>query len=85
MGCREFPAHFALGEDGDTPITESRDLGWMLHDIDFDGECAEPRFFRASMEQGCVTVPELDAAECGIMILQELVKYYERMAPGCPG
>jgi CRISPR-associated protein Cas5d len=45
MGTREFPAHFALLDEGDAwPASEfgelrdadkNRDLGWMLHDIDF--------------------------------------------------
>lgn len=63
MGVREFPAHFALIED-DEPLPVSclsenelnRDLGWMLHDIDFDGDHL-PRFFRAQMQGGVIEVP----------------------------
>ncbi|OSI09255.1 type I-C CRISPR-associated protein Cas5c [Neisseria zoodegmatis] len=68
MGVREFPAHFAwVDEDS---LTESelpenerdRDLGWMLHDIDFDGSNL-PHFFRAEMKNGVVEVPPFFAEE----------------------
>ncbi|MDO4640084.1 MAG: type I-C CRISPR-associated protein Cas5c [Neisseria sp.] len=63
MGVREFPANFALLEDSD-PLPPSclsenernRDLGWMLHDIDFD-RGNQPRFFRAQMQNGVINVP----------------------------
>jgi CRISPR-associated protein Cas5d len=64
LGCREFPAHFELVE-GDivtSPITGTRELGWMLHDIDFAHE-AKPRFFRAVMENGVITVPPFMSEE----------------------
>lgn len=39
-----------------------KDLGWMLHDIDFsDG--MTPRFFRAHMRHGVIEVPPWQAAE----------------------
>ncbi|AVS71752.1 type I-C CRISPR-associated protein Cas5 [Paracidovorax avenae] len=62
MGVREFPASFELLEDGAPipPVHESllapRDLGWTLHDIDFDRGMA-PRFFRAQMVGGVIEVP----------------------------
>lgn len=68
LGTREFPASFALLEEGDampahdTSLQGERDLGWMLHDIDF-GNGMAPRFFRAQMTDGRVKVPPLDAAE----------------------
>ncbi|KGE50931.1 type I-C CRISPR-associated protein Cas5c [Xanthomonas axonopodis pv. vasculorum] len=62
LGTREFPASFALIEDDaampatDATLVGERDLGWMLHDIDFaDG--MTPRFFRARMIDGRVEVP----------------------------
>lgn len=62
LGVREFPAHFRLLENGDSlpeadpQLEPDKDLGWMLHDIDFaDG--MTPRFFRARMERGVVAVP----------------------------
>ena len=64
LGCREFDATFAW-VDGDPPrscYTGERDLGFMLHDIDFaDGMM--PRFFRAVMHNGIVDVPPFDSAE----------------------
>lgn len=62
LGTREFPASFALVEsDGDTPprhpaLDGERDLGWMLHDIDFANGMT-PHFFRARMIDGRVEVP----------------------------
>lgn len=65
LGTREFPAAFTLVEaDTDVPgvdpaLAGERDLGWMLHDIDFsDGKT--PRFFRARMIDGLIEVPPFD-------------------------
>ena len=58
LGCREFPAHFEL-VDGDVPKSEligDQDLGWMLHDMDFDNDM-EAIFFRAQMYNGIIDVP----------------------------
>lgn len=68
MGVREFPAHFALLENeapiptADGSLAGVRDLGWMLHDIDFEHD-ATPRFFRARMVDGVVDVPAWGSAE----------------------
>lgn len=68
MGTREFPANFKLIESGEpSPIPDEslrgeRDLGWMLHDIDFANSMT-PRFFRAHMSDGLVDVPPLTDAE----------------------
>lgn len=62
LGVREFPAHFQLLEsDASAPekhdsLRGERDLGWMLHDIDF-ANGSTPRFFRARMVDGVVDVP----------------------------
>jgi CRISPR-associated protein Cas5d len=62
MGVREFPANFQLLEEAAAlpEIHESlrgeRDLGWMLHDIDFDRNMT-PRFFRAQMADGRIEIP----------------------------
>lgn len=69
MGVREFPAYFSLIEP-DRPLPESeltleqkdRDLGWMLHDIDF-ADCMTPRFFKAELKGGVISVPEFYSAE----------------------
>ena len=44
------------------PIAETRDLGWMLHDLDFSSPVdPQPRFFQASMKDGVIQVPALDS------------------------
>ena len=67
LGCREFAARWWLVEDpaAEPPaIAETRDLGWMLHDLDFsDMADPQPRFFRALMQQGLIDVPAFDAQE----------------------
>jgi CRISPR-associated protein Cas5d len=74
FGCREFPVRFELIEnETDLPkphpdfITgQPKDLGFMLHDIEFDQDRATkkvksttPHFFRATMTDGVILVPEL--------------------------
>lgn len=59
LGCREFSARsvqlVAEPNAGRPPIAEDRDLGWMLHDLDFsDPSDPKPVFFRARMRQGVV-------------------------------
>lgn len=59
LGCREFACAFHLVEDAmpePAAIQESRDLGWMLYDMDFTQQPPTPRFFRASMVDGVVQV-----------------------------
>jgi CRISPR-associated protein Cas5d len=64
LGCREFAAHFKLIEPGqgtpraDDSLRGTRDLGWMLHDIDFSNG-REPGFFHAVMTDGVIEVPPL--------------------------
>lgn len=67
LGVREFPASFQLLEaDRDLPIADpslsgERDLGWMLHDIDF-ANAMTPHFFRAWMNCGVIDVPPFQGA-----------------------
>lgn len=67
LGCREFAAHFAPFEgELDDPMVkrETRDLGWMLYDIDYsDPENLRPMFFRARLDNGTVEVPPPDSEE----------------------
>lgn len=57
LGCREFPAEFSwLDEIPPSPLRGTRDLGWMLHDIDFENDMS-PRFFKARLEDGVLHVP----------------------------
>ena len=67
FGCREFPAQFRLCEEI-PPCPEelqgSRDLGWMLYDLDYsDPQNIQPRFFRGVLEDGVLTVPPWDSEE----------------------
>lgn len=74
FGCREFPVDFELIEnESDLPAPhdelltgEPKDLGYMLHDIEFEQEHSTkkvkstvPHFFRAQMTDGVISVPEL--------------------------
>lgn len=67
LGCREFAAAFRLVEDlsdEPAPIAETRDLGFMLHDLDFTKpNDPQPRFFRAMLKNGVIEVPAWDSEE----------------------
>lgn len=67
LGCREFAAWFRLIPDTTTEsaaIDETRDLGFMLHDLDFSKpNDPQPRFFRAKIENGTVNIPAWDSEE----------------------
>lgn len=61
FGCREFPAKFKLHEDENLTesLKESRDLGFMLYDMDFsDLKDIKPMFFRAVMKDGVIDLTE---------------------------
>lgn len=67
FGTREFPAHFRRCTELPTCPDELegvRDLGWMLWDMDYsDAQNITPRFFRASLTDGVLTVPPWDSKE----------------------
>lgn len=65
LGTREFPARFRLIEPGEVAppaIGETRDLGFMLYDIDHAGDRSS-LFFRAGLENGVLRVPAPDSPE----------------------
>lgn len=67
FGCREFPAHFSLWEEGEITTAyadvEERDLGLMLYDMDYsDPNDIQPMFFRAVMKKGV-----LDLRDCEVI------------------
>lgn len=67
FGTREFPVHFRRCTEL-PPCPEElksvRDLGWMLLDMDYtDSQNITPRFFRASLTDGVLTVPPWDSEE----------------------
>ncbi len=72
FGCREFPVRFELIEnESDLPVpfpdhAGEKDLGFMLHDIEFEQDrttkkvkSTTPHFFRATMRDGVIKVPQL--------------------------
>ncbi|OGX26400.1 MAG: type I-C CRISPR-associated protein Cas5 [Omnitrophica WOR_2 bacterium RIFCSPHIGHO2_01_FULL_48_9] len=68
LGCREFSSMFRLVDDprqeAIQPINETKELGFMLYDMDFtDIEDIKPAFFKAKLENGVVTIPAWDSEE----------------------
>lgn len=67
LGCREFPAAVEPWDGTGALTGETRDLGWMLHDIAFHAVSGksvtnEARFFPAALHEGVVTVPAWEMA-----------------------
>ena len=66
LGCREFAADVRLVTSETppaTPIGDTRELGWMLHDLDFTHAAdPQPRFFNAKMVNGVINVPPFEEA-----------------------
>ena len=67
LGCREFPANFALCEEEEIhtayDVVAEKDLGLMLYDMDYsDPENIQPMFFRAVMRHGVV-----DLRDCEVL------------------
>jgi CRISPR-associated protein Cas5d len=60
LGCREFAARFRRVTDiaiEPEAIAETRDLGWMLYDMDFsDANDPKPQFFRAALNAGSINL-----------------------------
>lgn len=65
FGCREFAVSWELLQEGKEvrPLSESRDLGWMLHDMVHATDAIKPAFFRAQMVDGSVKVPLMGSDE----------------------
>lgn len=65
FGCREFPAHFREWKGGTIPtIPLTKDLGYMLHSMDYDNPAGiRPRFFRAELRNGV-----LDLTDCEVVM-----------------
>ncbi|NLD50310.1 MAG: type I-C CRISPR-associated protein Cas5 [Clostridiaceae bacterium] len=59
LGCREFACDFRLVDqqaDPAEPIKETKDLGYMLYDMNFEENINDPSpmFFRARIENGVI-------------------------------
>lgn len=65
LGCRECTAHFRLWEGGEIPaIDETRDLGYMLYDMDYsDSQNIQPMFFRAQMVHGVIDLTDCEVVK----------------------
>lgn len=68
LGCREFSCNFRLIENPEKEekcsIDETRDLGFMLYDMDFtDEKDPKPMFFRVQLNHGVIEVPPVDSEE----------------------
>lgn len=63
LGCREFPAIVEPYTGNPPPLTgESRELGYILHDIRYGPAKNEPVFFRATLDGGVIEVPQWEEA-----------------------
>lgn len=65
LGCREFSCseiRLVKSLEGEpAPIDETRDLGFMLYDMDYsDPKNIKPMFFRPQMEAGVIVMPAPD-------------------------
>lgn len=58
LGCREFAAEILPADNAPPPISETRELGLMLWDIEYGPEQNRPVFFAASLGNGIMEVPE---------------------------
>ncbi len=67
LGCREFSCAFRLIDpvaEPSIPVPESRDLGWMLYDLDFtDPADIKPMFYRPELKNGVIKVPDRNSEE----------------------
>ena len=68
LGCREFACNFRLVDTAQAQIDtimETRDLGWMLYNMDYAKTAAtpQPRFFRAQLKNGVLNVPSWNSEE----------------------
>ena len=67
FGTREFPAHFCRCDvvpECPEELRGEKDLGWMLWDMDYrDPQNITPKFFRASLVDGVMTVPLPESGE----------------------
>ena len=67
FGLREFSCMFRLIEEPKKekkPIDETRELGFMLYDMDFtDINNPMPAFFRAKIDNGVIVIPLWDSEE----------------------
>ena len=70
LGCREFSCAFRFIPESEIAneklkkpaIEDSKDLGFMLYDMDFTDEFnIKPAFFRATMKNGSILIPDWES------------------------
>lgn len=63
FGCREFPVDFEFIPKEAEPlptIGTTKDLGWMLFDMDYSDKEPMPQFFHAQMVDGSISLRNLE-------------------------
>ncbi len=63
FGCREFPVNFEFIPKDAEPLktsAETRELGWMLYDMDYSVTEPMPQFFHAVMQNGRVDLRNVE-------------------------
>lgn len=63
FGCREFPVNFEFIPKEADPLPtlgQTRDLGWMLYDLDYSGKEPMPQFFHAEMIDGKIDLRNME-------------------------
>lgn len=63
FGCREFPVDFEFIPKETDPLPtlgQTRDLGWMLYDLDYSGKEPMPQFFHAEMIDGKIDLRNME-------------------------
>ncbi len=63
FGCREFPVDFAFVAKDEEPLStieDTKDLGWMLYDIDRTGDEPMQQFFHAQMKNGVIDLHDVE-------------------------
>lgn len=67
LGTREFSARVELIEDRAIPssaLSGTRDLGWMLYDLDFaNPQDIRPQFFKAEMRDGVIDLTQVEVQQ----------------------
>jgi len=68
LGTREFPAQVELIEDKhDIPkssLTDVRELGYMLYDLDFSNQRdIQPKFFKAQLQDGVLDLSRVEVRQ----------------------
>ena len=68
FGAREFSAQVEIIEDKreipTSPLTGTRDFGWMLYDLDFSNpRDIKPKFFQAQMRDGVIDLTNAEVRQ----------------------